>query len=193
MKSQLFYTAVLDTINESKKTPFSAYEITKSLRQKVNREEVEFSDKQPNDRGGYSVNHEDVKEIVNEVFEIKLFPDFTRKIDNKDANSFFRYTFENSQTQEDEEKYEEETACGGNCVCKAQKATKAANKYPFESRVDLYIKNKIQNHEVITLKGIQGSLKTKGITISEIANVVVNLGYAINTNYTNKYSLSTVI
>lgn len=74
MKKLKFFTAVLICINELTQTnkPFSAHDVTKKIREKVNNGEVQFSDRDQeyiDDVLTQKVNHLEIREIVRELYE----------------------------------------------------------------------------------------------------------------------------
>lgn len=104
-KTLTFDVAVLNRIANfhKQKKNFSAYDITRTLRQAVNDGEIQISDSSLQLQNGNSGNqflnipHGRVKEVVHQLFSESLIPDFVPQ----DNGVFINYTYNDPQTAVD--------------------------------------------------------------------------------------------
>lgn len=200
MKSLHLVTAVLASIAgfHSRKANFSAYDITRDLREKANNGEVDILDVARLNGGSANVGHDSVRSIVQEVFSEKLIPDYDGApyYDAQHQVSYHLYTYQGAQP-----------APVPSAVPVPVPAVNVAPAAPLYSttvqsalkqpdtdmwvKVMDYIKAKRRAGTEPSMKDIQSRLKGYKVTCQEIKNWLVSRGYTVF-NLTGHVSQNTV-
>lgn len=85
-----FVTAVLLTVGELRKNPFSIYQVTKRLREQVNQGELSFVDREVEDVEGnqtYRVDHVEVRSVFRELMDNNILTGLS----SRDAGPYMEY------------------------------------------------------------------------------------------------------
>ncbi len=196
MKTLHLAIAILTRINHfhALKTDFSAFDITRSLREKVSNGEYDISDVDKDTFGGQLVSvveHESVKDIVKELFKEDLIPDYTPKnfFDSAKGRSYVKYSFSNGAATQPI------TASAGLAApASAVSAPKVTAPAPAPSnavwdKAVQYVKNR--GTAPTSMKQIQSRLKGNSVTCKEIAGEFIRRGWTVK-HFSNNISESYV-
>ena len=77
-----FVTAIALAVEQLRSSSFSAFNVTKKLREQVNAGDIEFSDKSPESVDGqttFRVDHEEVRSVLNELYNLKVVSGLQRR------------------------------------------------------------------------------------------------------------------
>lgn len=170
-----FVTAVALAIEGLKSSaPFSAFSVTQKLRQQVNGGEIAFTDKTPEDVDGtntYRVDHEEVRSVVNELYNLKVVTGLQRK-DNGRWLEYYPV---------------------GNPVpapVPVQAVTPTPTPQPTALPVDAALRQKIQDYLVgrkgqkVTMKEVQSRFKGVTKQCNEFGALIASMGITVNTSGT---------
>lgn len=186
-----FSTAVLVTLRDvvTAKSPFSVHDITKSLRDSVNKGDIAFSDKDTEDVDGvttFLVSHDDVREIFNDLFRSGVL-----NLTKKHNGSYFTY--------ED---------CGSNsqCACKSttpsqttpasqatslQSPPQTSVSQDFSQKVDCYLLGRGRG-SVVSMKQVQSRFDSLKLSCTDYATALASLGYRVDKSapYPSKWTVT---
>jgi hypothetical protein len=184
MKSILFVTAVFAAsadIANLKPQGFSIHDITKRLREQTANGDVEFSDRTREDVDGtytFRVDHSEVKNVFNELFEAGL----NLALDKKWSNGFFIYV---RKADDDDDTFNH--AVGGTAI-----QHPATNVIPFPTpsatsatdqeildKTNVYL-GKFTSGDEISMKQIQSRFKGISKTCEQYADLLENAGHRID-------------
>ena len=184
-------TAVLMQVKDfaNQNQPFSVFDITRTLRDKTNKGEIEIPEVEVTNRGyRFDIQHAKVKELFNELWDTGVFdPDFT--LSKAYTGMYFTYT--------------PAPVCGGTPSVATVSAPSVAPVSPVASpvqvakvktaesdvitRVESYLNGCEQRNYRPTLKQVQSAIKrgdvSTGWTCEELKTLIeTQLGYSVVDN-----------
>jgi hypothetical protein len=184
MQSQDLKTAVLITAGELRQSSvggFTAHDVTRALREKVNTGKLSLSDRSPKEVDGkstYNIEHSEVKALFTELYDAGSFPNLGRR----HTGVFYVYS--------DSAPVSQATTASAptQCVALANVASPSPvssgrptlNDGEVINRIDSYLENVRQ----ATTKQIQSTLKGVAATCEEIAKHLLDLGYDVDEDET---------
>jgi hypothetical protein len=171
MKTYLFATAVVAAAQQLQNSgkPFSAYDVTKTLRSSVNSGDIHFSDRTTEDVDGvdtYRVEHNEVKRIFTDAYSAGVFGTLGRTWDNS-GNGFWSYR-----------------GASGTPVYGSPTPTIAK---PLPTQPQTNLEQKIVSYlhrqgigSTVTMKRIQSRLKGYPVSCKDLASVLPKLGFKVS-------------
>lgn len=180
-----FYTAILKAIDTKRQASanFSAYEITKTVREMVNDQSVDLDDKICEVIGGvdtFRIDHEEVKEYIRELKDNGLLANYTK--DEIAPGGNYRVFIYEGPLALQSFAISPAVCCP---VTKAQTASfstplAAKSNYPLlESKIRDYVCAKHNESIFPTAKMIQSRMKGFGLTCGNIVNICESLGFKV--------------
>jgi hypothetical protein len=176
MKNVSFVTAVLLTVGEVRQSDslpqsFSIHDVTRLLRDKVNRGALGFSDRNVENVDGvetYRVEHNDVKRVFQELFDTGILLNLTYT-DNGTYRQFFNVPSTVTQGVSNLISFP--------IALPLVQAKRPDD--PIEQKIATYLAN--QSGEV-SLKKIQSRFKDDYFTCRELFDLLTKFGYALRGN-----------
>lgn len=190
MKNLKLITAILLEIRAflNRNASFSAYDVTTSLRSRVNSGEFSITDVDTLQSGAARIEHNEVKALIEEFYNEDLLP-----IQRSDNGHYRIYsaikvsssapatqTVTTSPTTQDNEEFESDSSQCQDCSCDS------------ESLVIGYVNRKLSKGELPTLKSVQSCLKGVPITVVDIKNICCAKGFKVSPQPGLKPSLSII-
>lgn len=178
------YTAVVKEIKEQTKS-FSAHQITKNLRDKVNNSKLVIDDVQDIELSTgevvAEVDHFEVNSIIKDIYNDKIV-ELKRTL----GTGFYLYELDNTNSVTIQQKITG-FSVPNNILSLGNNIKKAAvlptwskdARHKLYVKVATYVSNKRKNKERMTLKQIQSSIKFSKLSIQDIAAVCNKLGYKV--------------
>lgn len=175
----------MQEINNLKK--FSAYDVTKNLRNKVNNNTLLIEDVKLVSGGGKKPNyldivHEEVNDIIKDIYTNHIIIGLNR---TQGSGYHIYELIPSTQTfTTNTISFKKDLK---NIISPSQNTTKVLNGFSKSERHKIYTKvasyvfTKRKNKEDITLKSINSVLKIKGITVKDVKDICNKLGYKVVT------------
>lgn len=175
------YTAIIKEIREVDK--FSAYNITKNLRDKVNSGSIVIDDVDDIVVGVEDVaniEHESVNSIIKDIYDNQVM-----SLDRTQGPGYFIYEYD--ALIRPRIIASGQVTLGRALTAKLVPSSKftiltgfsKSERHKIYTKVASYCSNKRKNKEIITIKGISSALKTKGITVDDLFAVCTKLNYQV--------------
>jgi hypothetical protein len=186
-KQVKFVTAVALAIQDIRSSPFSAFNVTQKLREWVNKGDVAFTDKSPEDVDGvttYRIEHQEVRSTVHELINNGV----VQGLDTRDTGRFIEY-FESAPIQ-----------CVSPTPTPQAPTNPRAGHTPLVSvcqpsplPADADLRQKLQDYlkgragQNVTMKEVQSRFKGVSKTCQEWAKLVANIGLPVNSSGTPSF------
>lgn len=190
MKQTLFSTAILLAVAELRQAgKFSAYDVTRKLRDQVNKGELTFTDRTTEDLDGvqtYRIEHDDVKDIFNDLWSNDAITNLSRKHNGNywefsDAAAL-KPSFVGGIGPVTRLTLTPVTVCGanGNPLTTQVVTSRATvtSKDPLTSQVIDYLRGRAGTPT--SMKQIQSRFKGVTKTCEEYAKLLIGAGYIIS-------------
>lgn len=171
------YTAVIQEMNRLNK--FSAYDITKSLRDKVNNNTILIEDVKLVSGGGNKPNylniaHDAVNDIIKDIYTTQIIT-----LNRTQGSGYYMYELYHNVPLVSVTKTQYRTQNIPIASIKVLNGFSKTERHQIYTKVASYVSNKRKNKESITFKGINSALKTKGVTVKDIGDICNKLGYKV--------------
>jgi hypothetical protein len=171
------YTAIINEIREQKK--FSAHQITKALREKVNTGVIVLDDCPTVDQNVVEpyteVSHEVVKTTITEIYDNQIL-----SLKRERTGAFFVYELVDAVNPVPAQA--QIAYVGGIGPVRPSVASILCASNPsMEAKVKFYVENKKKLNQPATLRGIHSSLKQKNTKVVDISSMCSKIGYSVVT------------
>ena len=179
-KKLYFITAVLLTVQEvrSEQATFSVHDITKKLRDTVNRGLVELVDKSPIRVDGilnwtYDIDHQEMRQAFRELLREGLIRDLSWR----DNGTYVEYTNTIVPCEAHEDQRSTETVtCSGQIRQTAALPAQLPTDWELRDKIYAYLKHR---HDYVTMKELQSRFKGIYKTRKEYSELVADMGFAV--------------
>lgn len=187
-KQARFVTAVLMTIGELRQSPFSAYNITKRLREQVNAGDLAISDKTPENVDGqtsFRIDHNEVKDVFRELIHHGVVTGLT----SRGAGAYIEYSNDVTPQIVASPTASVAVTCAGQVV--PPPFTPPAPVFVnAKQTIDAALRQKLQDYltgrigQPVTMKEIQSRFKGVYKTCQEWGKIVSDMGLTVDTTGT---------
>lgn len=175
-KQARFVTAVLMTVGELRQSPFSAYNITKRLREQVNAGDLAITDKTPEDVDGvtsFRIDHNEVKDVFQELLHHNVVTGLT----SRDAGQYIEYSDSQPTATAPQQKQTARQLLGiATCVGVPVQATTPND--PLKQKTKDYLIGR--RGQAVTMKEVQSRFKGVNKTCKEWADLISGIGLVVN-------------